>query len=113
MIRWNLGSSEVPISGTLGYPESFGQKMRDLSLFSPTCPGSVPLMISPCSSVASHSGLLGFLLAAPSLAVAAGCDAAGRSTGALSGQCQHPRAAATGLGASTQQPSVWGHQVER
>lgn len=46
----------------------FGEKLGDLSLFSTTCPGSVPLAVSPRSSTASHSGLLlGFLLAAPSV----------------------------------------------
>ena len=67
MISGNLGYSEVAIYGTLGYPEILA---RDLRLFSTTCPGSVPLTVSPGSSAASHSGLLlGFLLAAPSVAV--------------------------------------------
>ena len=67
MIRGNLGYSEVAIYGTLGYPEILA---RDLRLFPTTCPGSVPLTVSPGSPAASHSGLLlGLLLAAPSVAV--------------------------------------------
>lgn len=91
VVRGNLPFFEVLISRTLGYSENFGQTLRDVSLFPTTWPGSVLQTVSPCSSAASHSGLLlGFLLAALPMAVAAGCDAAGNSAGALSGQCQHP-----------------------
>lgn len=87
VIRGKLGFSDVLISRTLGYPKNFGQKLSDLSLFSTTCPCSVPLTVSPCSSAASHTGLLlGFLLAALPVTVATGCAAAGSSVRALSGQ---------------------------
>lgn len=39
VMRQNWRFSEVPISGTLGYPENFGQRWRDLGQFSTTCPG--------------------------------------------------------------------------
>lgn len=87
VIRGKLGFSEVLISRTLSYPKNFGRKLSGLSLFSTTCPGSVPLTVSTCSSAACHTGLLlGFLLDALPVPAAAGCDAAGSSARAPSGR---------------------------
>ncbi|KAF3819957.1 hypothetical protein GH733_015466 [Mirounga leonina] len=68
-------------------------------LSSPKC--SMPLP-KHCAQLCVWSSP-GFLLPAPSVAA----TLAVTLRVALSGQCQCPRAAVTGLGASTQQPGSW------